>query len=173
MKERLAILVFATAVLIAGCGGGGSSGGTAAPNPVATLTVQGNIPVAQTVGVSAGFVNPANSRTLYILDVDTATGAACTAGCPGVWPVLAPTANSTPVANMTLITRSDGTGQQWAYEGHPLYNYSGDNGPDQANGEGIAEPAVNGHWHVARPNAAATPPPSGGGGNGGGCTVYC
>ncbi len=172
MKQRLAMLAFATAVVMAGCGGGGStSGGAPVPNPNPTLTTQGNIPVAQTVGASAGFVNPSNNKTLYFLDVDTATGATCTAGCLGVWPVLTPTAGSTAVANMTLTTRSDGTGQQWAYEGHPLYNYVGDSGPDQANGEGV--PDFGGHWHVARPNAAATPPPAGGGGNGGGCTVYC
>ena len=170
MNERFAGFVFATTVLMAGCGGGGSTG-TSVPNPTPTLTTQGNIPVAQTVGAGAGFVNPSNSKTLYFLDVDTATGATCTGGCLGVWPALTPTAGSTAVANMTMATRSDGTGQQWTYEGHPLYNYTGDNGPDQANGEGV--PDFGGHWHVARPNTSATPPPSGGGGGGGGCTVYC
>ena len=173
MKNRLAILAFATAVVIAGCGGGGSTGGGSAPvpNPTPTLTTQGNIPVSQTVAGSPGFVNPANSMTLYFLDVDTATGATCTGACIGVWPVLRPTAGSTAVANMTLVTRSDATGQQWSYEGKPLYNYTGDSGPDQANGEGV--PDFGGHWHVARPNAAATAPPGGGGGGGGNCTVYC
>lgn len=172
MKQRLAMLVFATAIAVAGCGGGGSTGGsTSVPNPNPTLTTQGNIPVAQTVGAAPGFVNPSNNKTLYFLDVDTATGATCTAGCLGVWPPLTATAGSTAVANMTLATRSDGTGQQWAYEGQPLYNYAGDTGPDQTNGDGI--PDFGGHWHVARPNSAATPPPSGGGGTGGGCTVYC
>ncbi len=173
MIKRLAILVCATAVVIAGCGGGGSTGGgtTPVPNPNPTLTTQGNIPVAQPVAGSMGFVNPANNKTLYFLDVDTTTGATCTGACVGVWPVLTPTAGSTAVANMTLTTRSDGTGQQWSYEAHPLYNYAGDNGPNQANGEGV--PDFGGHWHVARPNAAATPPPTGGGGGGGGCTVYC
>ena len=174
MKKRLAILVFATAVAVAGCGGGGSSSGSApapVPNPGPTLTTQGNIPVAQTVGASAGFVNPANNKTLYFLDVDTPTGGTCTGACTGVWPVFAPTAGSTAVANMTLATRSDGTGQQWAYEGQPLYNYTGDNGPNQTNGEGV--PDFGGHWHVARPNSTATPPPGGGGGGGGGCTIYC
>jgi predicted lipoprotein with Yx(FWY)xxD motif len=172
VNQRLAILLFATAVVMAGCGGGGSTGGsTSVPNPNPTLTTQGNIPAAQTVGASTGFVNPANNKTLYFLDVDTPTGATCTSGCLSVWPPLAPTAGSTAVANMTLATRSDGTGQQWAYEGQPLYNYAGDSGPNQTNGEGI--PDFGGHWHVARPNSAATPPPTGGGAGGGGCTVYC
>ena len=93
MNERLAILVFSTAVVMAGCGGGGSAGGgTPVPNPNPTLATQGNIPVAQTVGASMGWVNPANNKTLYFLDVDTATGATCTGACVGVWPVLTPTA---------------------------------------------------------------------------------
>jgi predicted lipoprotein with Yx(FWY)xxD motif len=172
MNQRLAIFAFATAVVIAGCGGGSSGGGsTSVPNPNPTLTTQGNIPVSQTVGASTGFVNPANNKTLYFLDVDTPTGATCTGACTGVWPVMTPTAGSTAVANMTLVTRADSTGQQWAYEGQPLYNYSGDNGPNQTNGEGV--PDFGGHWHVARPNASATAPPTGGGGGGGGCTVYC
>jgi predicted lipoprotein with Yx(FWY)xxD motif len=173
MIKRLAVFVFATAVVMAGCGGGGggSTAGAPVPNPNPTLATQGNIPVAQTVAGSPGFVNPANNRTLYFLDVDTASGATCTGACVGVWPVLTPTAGSTAVANMTLATRSDGTGQQWSYEAHPLYMYAGDNGPNQANGEGV--PDFGGHWHVARPNAAATAPPGGGGGGGPGCTVYC
>lgn len=133
---------------------------TPTPIPTATPTVapQGNLPLSEAVAGSPGWVNPANHRTLYFLDVDTATGGTCTAGCLAVWPVFVPTSGSTATANLTIITRSDGTGQQWAYQGHPLYNFAGDNGPDQANGEGI--PQAGGHWHVARP-AAATPPPGG------------
>jgi len=60
---------------------------------------------------------------------------------------------------MTIITRSDGTGQQWAYTLKPLYTYTGDSAADQMNGEGVTEPD-GGKWHVARPaGSSATPPP--------------
>ncbi len=161
MKKRLAALTFAAAVLVAGCGGGGSTGGgtNPIPGPTQTPAAQGNLPLSEAAGGSNAWVNPSSHRTLYFLDVDTATGGTCTGGCLGLWPVFAATAGSVGADNMTVITRSDNTGQQWAYQGHPLYMYAGDNGPDQTNGDGI--PDFGGHWHVARPAAAgsATPPP--------------
>jgi predicted lipoprotein with Yx(FWY)xxD motif len=168
MKQRLAMLLFASAIIVAGCGGGGGStsgGGGGGTVPVTTPTpsptpVPGNLPASEAVSGGSAWVNPSSHRTLYFLDVDTATGGTCTAaagGCLGVWPAFVPVSGSVSVDNMTIITRSDGTGQQWAYQGHPLYTYAGDSGADQANGDGIAD--FGGHWHVARPAAAPTPPP--------------
>jgi len=170
MKKRLAALLFAAAVLVAGCGGGGSTGGgtNPIPGPTQTPAAQGNLPLSEAAGGSNAWVNPSSHRTLYFLDVDTATGGTCTAGCLGIWPIFAAQAGSVGSDNMTVITRSDGSGQQWAYQGHPLYMYAGDSGPDQTNGDGI--PDFGGHWHVARPAAAgsATPPPGDPG-----CHGYC
>ncbi len=129
---------------------------TSTPTPIATVAPQGNLPLSEAVGGSPAFVNPANHKTLYFLDVDTATGGTCTAGCLSIWPVFVPTAGATATGNVAIITRSDGTGQQWTYQGHPLYNYAGDNAADQTNGDGI--PQAGGHWHVARPAAPTAPP---------------
>jgi predicted lipoprotein with Yx(FWY)xxD motif len=123
------------------------------------------LPLSETVGGTPGFVNPANHKTLYFLDVDTATGGTCTGGCLNAWPVFVPAAGATASGNVGIITRSDGTGQQWTYQAHPLYNFIGDNGADQTNGDGL--PDFGGHWHVARPVAptnppVGTPPPCGG-----------
>jgi predicted lipoprotein with Yx(FWY)xxD motif len=167
MKQRLALVLFVAALAVAGCGGGGGGGTTpvggggggglptATPSP--TPVPQGNLPLSEAVSGSTAWVSPSTHRTLYFLDVDTATGGTCTAGCLTLWPVFVPVAGSTSTQNMTIITRSDGTGQQWAYQGHPLYNYAGDNAADQANGDFI--PDFGGHWHVARPLAAPTPLP--------------
>ena len=125
---------------------------------IAVPDPNGNAPVAETVPGGTGFVHPESHKTLYYLDVDTATGGTCTAGCLSAWPVLAPTSGAQPTVDMTLTTRSDGTGQQWAYQGHPLYNFASDSGPDQANGDNI--PDFGGHWHVARPAGAPTPIPT-------------
>ncbi|HEY0615549.1 MAG TPA: hypothetical protein VGC96_12940 [Candidatus Elarobacter sp.] len=163
MTKRLAIYAFVTAAALAACGGGGSSGGAAAPQPPApTATPAGNLPLSEAVSVGGpAWVNPSSHRTLYWLDVDTATGATCTGQCLGVWPVFTPVAGSVATDNMTIITRSDGTGQQWAYQGHPLYTYAGDTGADQVNGDNF--PDFGGFWHVARPSAATPTPPPGGG----------
>jgi predicted lipoprotein with Yx(FWY)xxD motif len=170
MNSRLAVFFLVAGAALAACGGGGGTSPVGVPQPGPTLTVAptptptpapapvGNLPLSETVGASAGWVDPSSHRTLYFLDVDTTTGATCTAGCLGVWPVFAPVSGSAATENMTIVTRSDGTGQQWDYQGHPLYHYAGDSGPDQANGEGI--PDFGGHWHVAR-SVAPTPAPPG------------
>lgn len=142
----------AAAMALAACssGGAGSSGGVSYGGPPPTSPPQkSNMPLQQTIAGKPGFVNPANNRTLYFLDVDTPAGSKCTGGCLNIWPPIAPTAGAQGKDGFTVITRSDGTGMQWDYKDHPLYMYSGDSGPDQSNGEGI--PLAGGHWHVSRP----------------------
>jgi predicted lipoprotein with Yx(FWY)xxD motif len=102
------------------------------------------------VAGNAAFVNPSSHHTLYFLDVDTPTGATCTGGCLSVWFPIVPSQGAQAQGGFTIVTRSDGTSNQWDYKNHPLYMYSGDSGPDQANGNGI--PFAGGHWHVARPS---------------------
>jgi secreted repeat protein with Y-X4-D motif len=53
---------------------------------------------------------------------------------------------TTPTSSAAFIKTSSVTvnGQQVEYNGHPLYNYSGDTAPGQTNGEGIG-----GMWFVA------------------------
>ena len=161
MRKWFAVFTFLAAGALAACGGGGgtSSGGSVPPPPpksTATPAPQGNLPLGETVKGSMAWVDPSTHRTLYFLDVDTATGGTCVAQCLSIWPVFAPSASAVANGNMTIITRSDGTGKQWAYQGHPLYTFTGDTGADQANGDNF--PDFGGHWHVARP-ASATPAP--------------
>lgn len=176
MSKKLAVLSFIFAAALAACGGGGSSGSSGGgnvnppiPSPTPTQAAQGNLPLQQTVGSSMAWVDPTSHRTLYFLDVDTATGGTCTGSCLSVWPPFRPSANAQANGNMTIITRSDGTGQQWAYQKHPLYMFSGDSGPAQANGDNF--PDFGGHWHVARPAATSSPSP---GSSSAPCTgIYC
>jgi predicted lipoprotein with Yx(FWY)xxD motif len=175
MIKRYTTAVFVAAISLTACGGGGTNSGggggvyggapVAAPPPVTTA----NLPLQETVSGSAAWVDSATHRTLYFLDVDTATGSACTGSCLSLWPFLTAASGAQPQGNMSVITRSDGAGQQWAYQLHPLYLFAGDSGPDQSNGEGIAQ--SGGHWHVARPNASGS---NSGGGSGSGCSgSYC
>lgn len=173
MYKRYTAALFVAAVSLAACGGGGSGSGLSYGAPVAAApqAAAANIPLQETVSGSAAWVDSTTHKTLYFLDVDTATGSACTGSCLALWPFSAVASGAQGQGNFTVITRSDGAGQQWAYQGHPLYNYAGDSGPDQSNGDGI--PQSGGHWHVARPNASNN---SGGGNSGGGsgCSgPYC
>jgi predicted lipoprotein with Yx(FWY)xxD motif len=128
----------------------------------------GNAPLTETVGGTAGLVRPDSHRTLYYLDAETGSNQMCTAGCLSVWPALVPIPNSTTTTALSIVNRSDGSSMQWTYDGHPVYTFAGDSGPDQTNGDGI--PDFGGHWHVARPAGSATPTPDP---TGTPCYYYC
>jgi predicted lipoprotein with Yx(FWY)xxD motif len=111
-----------------------------------------------------------DGHTLYYFTPDTAGGMpTCTGSCASIWPGLkaaSPTAAATVTGTLTV---SNG---QVVYNGHPLYEYSGDSAAGQANGEGIM-----GKWYVATPtlqtganpsNPTPSSPPSSGGSSGGG-----
>jgi predicted lipoprotein with Yx(FWY)xxD motif len=124
---------------------------------VANKWLNGNLPTTEAVGGATGFVNPDNHKTLYYLDVDTASDQMCTASCLSSWPVLPVIPDSSATGDLTMTERSDGTGKQWTYQGHPLYTFIGDgNAADGTSGDGI--PDFGGHWHVARPAGTVVPP---------------
>jgi len=153
-RKSLGISALVSAIALAACGGGSGGGAVAGGSyggPPATSPPQqnSNVPIRQAVAGKPAFVNPSNDHTLYFLDVDTQIGSKCTGGCLSVWFPLVPSKGSQARGGFTIVNRSDGTSMQWDYKDHPLYNYSGDNGPDQANGNGI--PFAGGHWHIARP----------------------
>ena len=160
MHNKFAAFLFLAAATLAACGGGGGGSGAGGVGPPAsTPTPRGNLPQSQTVAGAPAWVDPSSHKTLYFLDVDTAAGGTCTAACLSVWPVFVPSQNAQATGNMTIVTRSDATSQQWSFEGHPLYTYSGDSGPAQANGDGI--PDFGGHWHISRPSSATSTPDPG------------
>jgi len=84
--------------------------------------------------------------TLYTFDKDSGGKSACNGGCPTNWPPLMATAGAKPAGDYTIITRDDGT-MQWAYKGHPLYNWKNDKAPGDITGDGF----LNGVWHIAQP----------------------
>lgn len=86
--------------------------------------------------------------TLYYRSKDTAS-TVCTASCANTWPPLvqpsgAPTASSDLTGRLEVTANANGN--QVAYNGHPLYRYSGDIAPGQATGQGFS-----GIWFVVDP----------------------
>lgn len=80
-------------------------------------------------------------RTLYLFQKDAGGRSACTGACASAWPPLR--ADGSVVAGpgltsskLTTTPRSDGK-PQVAYNGHPLYLYSGDAKAGDTNGQGI------------------------------------
>lgn len=104
-------------------------------------------------------VTDAQGLTLYWFAPDTATKSNCNGSCAQIWPpVKGPaTAGTGVTGKLSTITRSDGSAQA-TYLGHPLYTYTADTAPGQANGNGIN--AYGGLWHEVTVSGEPPPPPA-------------
>lgn len=119
-----------------------SSGPSLAP----TLASPSSAVITWATGTNGQYAVGANGMTLYRFDKDTKGVSNCTGSCAGIWPPYTTTAApKTLPANVTLITRADGS-MQFAYKGMPLYYYSGDQKAGDTNGDGF-----NGIWHLVNP----------------------
>lgn len=171
MKYTRTALFFATslalALCIAACGssttgsnGGGRYGASSNTTPASTKSLASALTLktaALTVGgKSLTVLTNAGGMTLYYRTSDTPTSV-CSGGCASTWPpVLSttmPSVSTTLPGTFSLL--NDANGSQIAYNGHPLYTYSGDSAAGQANGQGFGN-----IWFVAPtdlPASTATP----------------
>ncbi len=148
------------AALLAACANsGGAAAGGGAAETVSTKSIQ---------GVGTVLVSP-SGLTLYHLSTESGSSIQCTGQCASVWPPFLESGGTLPTesggASGTLgtVTRPDGK-TQVTYNGMPLYRYSGDSQPGQANGQGI-----QGVWFaVTASGSGGQQSPSGGGRYGGG-----
>jgi predicted lipoprotein with Yx(FWY)xxD motif len=153
----------ALAVSAAACSSSSSSGsaasGTASSASTPAAGAGGSGAALKTATINGvTVVTSAQGFTLYSFAPDTATTSKCTGACAQIWPpVDAPaTAGQGVTGQLGTITRSDGS-KQATYNGHPLYTYTADTAPGQANGNGIN---VNGGvWHEI--TASGVPAPAG------------
>ncbi len=170
-KRNSACPTLIAALFVVACGsssstGASSSGGT---NPTTAPTSATAVVKTASVtmqGKAETILTNAQGMTLYYFTPDTATKAACTGTCAGLWPPLLFTGTGSPASATTLpgslSVVTDANGQQVEYNGHPLYTYSKDTAPVQTHGEGLF-----GKWFVATPTLSAqttpqsTPTPGG------------
>lgn len=150
-------LVAGAAILLAACSSSSSTSAVTTPSGSSSTTAPARPATLKAVTTSYGKVleTPAG-QTLYALTADTPTKAACAGACLTVWPPL--TVTSTPVAGSgvtasMLGTYSLATGKlQVTYDGHQLYQFSGDTAAGQVKGEGLQFPAGSasptGTWYV-------------------------
>jgi predicted lipoprotein with Yx(FWY)xxD motif len=145
-----ALLAVIGALVIAGCGGGSgsssssaeSSGGETTGSESATTSSEGGgsgtIGSAEVGGVGTVLVD-SEGMTVYLFTPDEGTESTCYGGCESAWPPVVaegkPTAGEGATsAALGTTKRKDGT-MQVTYEGHPLYTFSGDSRPGEANGQ--------------------------------------
>ncbi len=157
IRQPLAVLVAAAAILLAACSA------AATPTPAAaspTLVAASPTPAGSgstassasgqlvwifameptKAGVGFYLVDP-NNMPLYTKAGDSTAAPTCTGQCLVDWPPFL-VSNGQKVAPgmnvlgaLTTFTRPEGT--QVAYNGHPLYYYSGDKAPNDTNGQGV------------------------------------
>jgi predicted lipoprotein with Yx(FWY)xxD motif len=161
--------IFFMALFVVACGSSSSTGSSSGTTPTTAPT--SSTPILKTASVTVNgqsetILTNAQGMTLYYFTSDTATKAACTGACTGIWPPLSfagtgsPTSASSLSGTLSVVT--DANGNQVEYNGHPLYTYSKDTAPGQTNGEGF-----KGKWFVATPTLKgqsapqSTPTPSG------------
>src|SRR5215470_8313408 len=166
MRIKLVAVAGVAAVALGAAACSSSSAGTTGSGTPSSASASGGGAVVKssTIGGVAVVTN-AQGFTLYSFAPDTATTSKCTGACAQIWPPLTGpvTAASGVTGKLGTITRSDGT-KQATYDGHPLYTYSADSAPGQANGNGIN--VDGGVWHEVTASGQAAPAGSSSGGGG-------
>ncbi len=178
------IAVIAAGVLLTACGQSSGVAGTGQISPAAATDTVATVspaaepaakasaapaePVAQVaeVGAFGPILVGDGGRTLYAFTKDADGQSTCFDACANAWPALTVTGGFTPPAGVdpTLVStvdRPDGS-KQLKVGTWPLYYYSGDGAPGEANGQG-----VGGVWFVIRADGTlikgdgAVPAPAG------------
>ncbi len=164
----LAGLLMIVAVLLTACG---SMPAATSSTPAAAIPATGGALVQSANNSKFGMIlTTADGRTLYTNTVDTATAIKCVdVTCTGIWKPYttsaAPTAGQGVTGTLGTATRPDGS-KQVTYNQKPLYTFTGDPQPGDANGNGLTD--LGGTWQVATVSGAASGGSTGGGSGGGG-----
>ena len=147
-RRWLAIAPVAVALLIAGCGGGGTTSKSPTTSAGAMLRLARLEPGRALVD--------GQGRALYLFEADKGDTSTCSGACAGIWPP-ATTSGKPSVASglaagkIGTTKRTDG-GRQLTYNGHPLYRYAADPKPGDANGQGLNQ--FGGKWYVLNASGA-------------------
>ncbi len=168
----LAAMVFAIAIFLAACGGGGSDGSSSGSNgssrtgrTVATKRIDG-----KRVLVDAG------GKALYMSDEEAGGMVRCTGACLEFWEPLTiqggqPT-GTVSGGTLGVLTRPDGK-TQVTFNGDPVYRFTEDQS-GTINADGLTD-AFEGQeftWHVLTAGNAPSTSPSTSGSGGGGIPGY-
>jgi len=147
-----AAVVPAAVLSLAACGSSNDTATASNTPPTTTGGKPATLGVASNGSLGKVLVD-SQGRTLYLFQKDSGTRSACTGACAASWPPLRdsrkPVAGSGASASMvTTAPRTDGS-PQVVYNGHPLYLFSGDKNPGDANGQGVT--AFGGAWYAVSP----------------------
>lgn len=121
--------------------------GSQSITPTTAAAPASNIYMTKTDSKKGAYLTDFAGMTLYTYDKDGQGVSNCYNACATAWPPYASgaTAEKNLPANITVITRTDGS-KQFAYKGKPLYYYTTDTKPGDITGDG-----VGGVWHIVTP----------------------
>ena len=174
---RLGLVVAATALLVAACGGssstsstGGYAGGTGGTEGTGgTGAGSTSVTLKTHKGDLGTYLTDASGRSLYLFEADHDGRSTCTGPCAAAWPPL--TSPGTPkvagaaeAGKVSTVSRGGETAQV-TYDGHPLYYFAGDSAASQTNGQGSN--GFGARWWVVAPDGAPITDAAGGTTSGG------
>lgn len=115
-------------------------------SPSSSMAPTDNIYTTKTDPSKGSYMADFAGMTLYTYDKDTNGVSNCSGGCLAAWPAYTSgaTAQGTFPANISVITRSDGS-KQFAYKGMPLYYYAKDKAAGDITGDGVGNV-----WHIVK-----------------------
>jgi predicted lipoprotein with Yx(FWY)xxD motif len=170
-----AVAVLALAILAAGCGssnnnsntsansgGGGAYGGGGSSTQTASSTGAATISTANNAKLGTTILVDSKGMTVYYFEKDKKGGttSSCSGACATVWPPVTTSGspkgtNGASASKLGTIKGSSGT--QVTYNGWPLYTYTGDSKPGDANGNNLDQ--FGAEWYALTP-AGVKPPGS-------------
>lgn len=153
VRSRLVPIAACLAIVLAACSDDKKSTTTDAAETTIADTTAPSTPDTSVDNSGDPFVKLADSaigqilvdfdgNTLYLFTSDPPNTVTCTGGCASAWPpVFAPADFAVGEGlDKSLFTSVDGElGPQLAYNGHPLYYFSGDAAAGDFNGQGSGE----------------------------------
>jgi predicted lipoprotein with Yx(FWY)xxD motif len=137
-----------------------STGSAPAAGSSASASATGTV-ITTHPGSAATFLTDGSGRTVYLWAKDGMNMSDCSGACAAAWPPVPATGKLTATggakaSDLGTITRSGGI-KQVTYDGHPLYYFVGDSGPDQTAGQGSDNFGAK-WWLVAPSGAKITAP---------------
>jgi len=135
---------------------GAGSGSSASASGSASSAAKGTV-IMTSSGSAGTFLVDGTGHAVYLWEADSKGKSACSGACLGAWPAVPATGTVTVSggavsSDLSTITGTDGS-KQVAYDGHPLYYFSGDSAAGQANGQG--SDSFGARWWLVAPAGTA------------------
>jgi predicted lipoprotein with Yx(FWY)xxD motif len=118
-----------------------------------TPAVNDSIVQTKTDSALGKYLADPSGKPLYTYNADTSGTSNCTGSCLTTWPPYLATSTTTLPSGITTIKRSDSGAMQYAYNGMPLYYFTGDSS-GKVTGNGVD------NFAIAKPASTSAQPSS-------------